>query len=42
MISVLGRLRQKDQELKASLGYIVRSYLRQTNKKTPNKNLGGF
>jgi hypothetical protein len=35
----LGRLRQEDHEFKASLGYILRSYLK--NKQTTIKNQKG-
>jgi hypothetical protein len=34
VILVLRRLRQEDQKLEASLGYIVRPGLKQTNKQT--------
>jgi hypothetical protein len=36
VISALGRLRQEDHKFKASLGYIVRSWLKKKKKKTSN------
>jgi hypothetical protein len=44
IIPALGRLKQEDEEFEASLNYMVRAYLKQTNKqnnfKSPNREAG--